>query len=973
MNINGTDYSTTVQGDKTWSVDVAGSDLAADSEFIVSATGIDDNGNAINATATSTHTVDVDNEAQAPILDVELGDGIHHEAESTSDTVHYSNADADSVDGTWSTASYDLGGTTNSADITFKNLKGQNSEEAKIELIDDNGDVVETIIIEGNNGDDSETHTVTSNNEFSSIKVSGVDNADHFVVESVSADVENADGNIINSEHTWWTNNETIDGTGGNDTINIGTGNNKTINAGDGDDVINTPVGGNKGTGHTIDGGAGNDTLVIDAPKDTGSERYDIIDNEDGTYTIQKVGYNDSTQWDLDHYEVTTSNIENIQFNDQTVSIGTTQNASSSEESFEYPITIDASVTDADSESITSITIDGIPEGCTLSNTASDTLSIINGSVTLTPDQVDGLKLTSPTELIQDPNDSVHVTVSATSTEENGGDTETLTATLIDGIVEGVEYTTTSGDHGFTDSNGNYSFHDGDTITFNVGGVVLGSVTSDEAMSGQTFLQDIADVDRTDLNDEHLENMATFLQSVDSDSSDNILITNEMSKSLENTNINLENASEEDVQNLVESVGATYVDEEEAMEHVQNMIEEYTDIDASEFDEHIDDSLISATLSTSATEGISYTTSSGIDGVTQSDGTFTYAEGDSITFKDTNGDIIATVDASDIGSDNVITYNELLSMNKTISESVVEEEVAEEVVAEEETTEEPESVEEEVTPESIAEEEAEPVAEEETEETIESEETISESVTEDAVINSTTTKESSTLNANLQEAAVQEVVESKETVQTIGKNAEETIEEIQEDSVKEDAQEMTEEPESVVEDSVEDLSGQEATEEVAETQETQEVEEIADVVQTLTQEDEDDSEEPEEVANEEVQDEAGEFELLLAEDNFNIDLNVVEEEASNPTLISNEEPSSESLAIADVLDVEDDNNILPESAESSTSSEEDSESQEASDWSLGDFKTESEMSVPTVDDSATVDDGVDLGVDISNDIVIDQS
>jgi hypothetical protein len=217
------------------------------------------------------------------------------------------------------------------------------------------------------------------------------------------------------------------------------------------------------------------------------------------------------------------------------------------------------------------------------------------------------------------------------------------------------------------------------------------------------------------------------------------------------------------------------------------------------------------------------------------------------------------------------------------------------------------------------------------------------------------------------------VVESKETVQTIGKNAEETIEEIQEDSVKEDAQEMTEEPESVVEDSVEDLSGQEATEEEAETQETQEVEEIAEVVQTLTQEDEDDSEEPEEVANEEVQDEAGEFELLLAEDNFNIDLNVVEEEASNPTLISNEEPSSESLAIADVLDVEDDNNILPESAESSTSSEEDSESQEASDWSLGDFKTESEMSVPTVDDSATVDDGVDLGVDISNDIVIDQS
>ena len=267
-----------------------------------------------------------------------------------------------------------------------------------------------------------------------------------------------------------------------------------------------------------------------------------------------------------------------------------------------------------------------------------------------------------------------HKEFTVTSVEGHvDGSDEVMTAVLVDGVCEGVEYTTSSGDHGFTDSNGGYSFHEGDTITFNVGGVVLGEVSAEDAMSGQTFLQDIADVDRGDLNDEYLENMATFLQSVDTaDSGDNIVITPEMHAALQDADIDLRTASEEEVQDLVESVGGTYVDEDAAMDHVQEMLEEYAGMESHEFDEHIDDSLQTATFGTNGTEGITYETSSGETGVTGTDGAFTYNEGDTITFTDAEGNVISTIDASDIGSDSLITMEELVAVTDTVDTEIDE-------------------------------------------------------------------------------------------------------------------------------------------------------------------------------------------------------------------------------------------------------------------------------------------------------------
>ncbi|WP_236733170.1 Ig-like domain-containing protein [Aliivibrio fischeri] len=60
MIINGQSYETVVNQDGTWSVEVAGSDLAEDTEFEVVVKSSDDAGNTVESKVTSTHTVDTD-------------------------------------------------------------------------------------------------------------------------------------------------------------------------------------------------------------------------------------------------------------------------------------------------------------------------------------------------------------------------------------------------------------------------------------------------------------------------------------------------------------------------------------------------------------------------------------------------------------------------------------------------------------------------------------------------------------------------------------------------------------------------------------------------------------------------------------------------------------------------------------------------------------------------------------------------
>jgi hypothetical protein len=167
----------------------------------------------------------------------------------------------------------------------------------------------------------------------------------------------------------------------------------------------------------------------------------------------------------------------------------------------------------------------------------------------------------------------------------------TSASVLIDGIVEGVEYSTSSGMTGLTTKDGYFNYVVGDQISFNIGQVSLGTITSDDLVSGKTFLQDIANVERTDLNDEYVENMAVFLQSLDenNDASDGIVITKETREALSDVELDLKSATEQQVKDVIEEVGGSYINEEQAMTHVQEMLIQYGDLTADDFATHHQD------------------------------------------------------------------------------------------------------------------------------------------------------------------------------------------------------------------------------------------------------------------------------------------------------------------------------------------------------------------------------------------------
>ncbi|MFQ3339494.1 MAG: hypothetical protein ACI9VO_002284 [Colwellia sp.] len=165
------------------------------------------------------------------------------------------------------------------------------------------------------------------------------------------------------------------------------------------------------------------------------------------------------------------------------------------------------------------------------------------------------------------------------------------TGTFIDGIVEGLQYTTSSGMSGLTDATGGFTYFVGDSVTFSIGNVVIGTIDTDAMQDKFVFLQDLADTDRTDVNDEYVENMAVLLQSldVDNDAYNGIVITDAMRSAFSDDNFDLANISEEDLVTLIESTGQVALSEDVAMEHVQDMLELHGGLDASDFDKRVPD------------------------------------------------------------------------------------------------------------------------------------------------------------------------------------------------------------------------------------------------------------------------------------------------------------------------------------------------------------------------------------------------
>ena len=77
FTINGTAYSGTVDSSSNFSIDVAGSDLAADTSFDATVTGTDNAGNSFSATTTSTHTVNTSAAATISVDNITADDIIN--------------------------------------------------------------------------------------------------------------------------------------------------------------------------------------------------------------------------------------------------------------------------------------------------------------------------------------------------------------------------------------------------------------------------------------------------------------------------------------------------------------------------------------------------------------------------------------------------------------------------------------------------------------------------------------------------------------------------------------------------------------------------------------------------------------------------------------------------------------------------------------------------------------------------------
>nr|WP_284047078.1 VCBS domain-containing protein [Halomonas llamarensis] len=326
---------------------------------------------------------------------------------------------------------------------------------------------------------------------------------------------------------------------------------------------------------------------------------------------------------------------------------------------YEYGLDLSAALTDTDgSESLSGIIIDGLPSGVSVTGTNTSVTDNNDGTYTVALDTngepMGDVTLISDSQLSQAEQEAI--TISVTATESSNGAENTITAQLVDGIVEGAMYSTSSGLTGTTDENGAFEYREGDSITFMVGDVVIGTATNEDLADGKVFLQEFANVSLSDLNDEYVENMAVFLQSLDSDGNANtgITITPEMHAKFAGVSLDLRTVAEADLSAAIEEVGQVSVTEDEAMAHVREMLEIHAGV--TDFDERIDDSLQTATLATGTVDGVRYETSSGLSGDV-TDGLFEYRDGDTIDLF-IGDQSVASFSAENIAENGMISFDD---------------------------------------------------------------------------------------------------------------------------------------------------------------------------------------------------------------------------------------------------------------------------------------------------------------------------
>jgi len=182
-----------------------------------------------------------------------------------------------------------------------------------------------------------------------------------------------------------------------------------------------------------------------------------------------------------------------------------------------------------------------------------------------------------------------------------GGDGATTSGSVgyfVDSAVSGVEYSSTT-HSGTTSVSGAFSYESGATITFKVGGVTLGSVSSVSIpSSGKVMPQTIAGVALSQKSSTSTA-IARFLQSLDEDGdpSNGITISSNVKSALSSA----QTLTSSNLSSLVSKAGKSLVSESSALAHLAQTTSDVTGTTISSFSTYV----ASSSSSSSSTSGTS--------------------------------------------------------------------------------------------------------------------------------------------------------------------------------------------------------------------------------------------------------------------------------------------------------------------------------------------------------------------------------
>lgn len=154
----------------------------------------------------------------------------------------------------------------------------------------------------------------------------------------------------------------------------------------------------------------------------------------------------------------------------------------------------------------------------------------------------------------------------------SGGDDPVIptgdnTGYLVDNFIVGVAYSASpSGVTGTTGADGSYEYDDGDTVTFKLGEITLGSCTGSEYVTPMTLYPD---------DDELALNLAQFLQSIDSDGNpeNGITPSEEAVETFKDIDFRNDGFEAQLRNNL--PAGLSFVERNEAMKHMDSSFVHY--------------------------------------------------------------------------------------------------------------------------------------------------------------------------------------------------------------------------------------------------------------------------------------------------------------------------------------------------------------------------------------------------------------